>query len=176
MRVATVALTLCLAVGPALAQAPKAAPLGGPPAAAAPKKTSDPGASLSTNARALLQFDLAWTGDYNGLITGAPGERTTAAVKSFQKSHGLKETGNLAPPERAQLAAASKQKQEEVGWRMVDDRATGARIGLATKQVPLTGEGKTGTRWFSAQRQVQIETFRIREPGTTLAARSSSMC
>jgi len=30
--------------------------------------------------------------------------------------------------------------------------------------------GKTGTRWSSAQGQVQVETFKIREPGTTLAA------
>jgi peptidoglycan hydrolase-like protein with peptidoglycan-binding domain len=107
MRVAALALTLSLAVASALAQAPNAAPPGraGPPPAA-PKKNSDVGAPLSTNERALLQFDLAWSGDYDGLITGTPGDRTTSAVKSFQKSHGLKETGTLAPPERAQLAAA----------------------------------------------------------------------
>ncbi len=52
---------------------------------------------------------------------------------------------------------------------MVDDEVTGAQIGLPTKQVPNTGPGKTGTRWFSAQGQVQVETFRIRGPGTTLA-------
>ena len=52
---------------------------------------------------------------------------------------------------------------------MVDDKVTGAEIGLPTKQVPNTGPGKSGTRWFSAQGQIQVETFRIRGPGTTLA-------
>ena len=52
---------------------------------------------------------------------------------------------------------------------MVDDKATGAQIGLPTKQVPNTGPGKTGTRWFSAQGQIQVETFRIRGPGAALA-------
>ena len=52
---------------------------------------------------------------------------------------------------------------------MVDDRVTGAQIGLPTKQVPNTGPGKSGTRWSSAQGQIQVETFRIRGPGTTLA-------
>src|SRR4029450_6947710 len=53
---------------------------------------------------------------------------------------------------------------------MVDDPVTGALIGLPTKQVPNKSQGRSGTRWASAQGQVQIETFKIREPGTTLAA------
>jgi S1-C subfamily serine protease len=40
---------------------------------------------------------------------------------------------------------------------------------VPTKQAPIQSTGKAGTRWSSAQGQVQIETFRIREPGTTLA-------
>jgi hypothetical protein len=81
MRVAACALTLCLAVGPALAPAPKAAPAGRPAAAAAPKKADDLGAGSSTNKRRLLQFDLAWTSDDNGLITGTPGGRKAAMVR-----------------------------------------------------------------------------------------------
>jgi hypothetical protein len=53
---------------------------------------------------------------------------------------------------------------------MVDDAVTGARIGLPAKQVPNKSQCKNGTRWSSAQGQVQVETFKIREPGTTLAA------
>jgi peptidoglycan hydrolase-like protein with peptidoglycan-binding domain len=138
-----------------------------------PKKKAAPAGrdsgGVSQGERALIQFDLAWAGAYNGLITGEANDKTTAAIKTFQKDHGLKETGTLAPPERAQLAASSKEKQDQVGWRMVDDKATGAQIGLPTKQVPNSGPGKSGTRWFSAQGQIQVETFRIRGPGTTLA-------
>jgi peptidoglycan hydrolase-like protein with peptidoglycan-binding domain len=153
---------------PAAAAAPKPAPA--PGAKVDPKKAApaarDPGVSVAE--RALIQFDLAWIGAYNGLITGEANDRTTAAIKAFQKDRRLKETGTLAPPERAQLAGLSKEKQDQLGWRMVDDRVTGAQIGLPTRQVPNTGPGKSGTRWFSAQGQIQIETFRIRGPGTAL--------
>jgi S1-C subfamily serine protease len=53
---------------------------------------------------------------------------------------------------------------------MVEDPVTGANLGLPTKQVPNKTQTRNGTRWSSAQGQVQVETFRIREPGTTLAA------
>ena len=79
-----------------------------------------------------------WTGDYNGVLNGEFGERAIAAVKAFQKRKGGKETGVLNPPERAALAAAAKPKQDAVGWRIVDDRATGARIGIPSKLMPNT--------------------------------------
>jgi peptidoglycan hydrolase-like protein with peptidoglycan-binding domain len=116
-----------------------------------------------------IQADLAFTGFFNGLITGEFSDRAMAAVRAFQKSNGFRETGLLAPPERAALAARSKAKQEQVGWRMVDDRVTGAQLGLPTAQVPNARPGPKGTRWSSAQGQVQVETFRIREPGTTIS-------
>jgi hypothetical protein len=133
---------------------------------AQPARDLNGGVSLGD--RALIQFDLAWIGTYNGLITGEANDKTIAAIKAFQKDHRAKETGTLAAPERAQLAALSKEKQDQVGWRMVDDKVTGAQIGLPAKQVPGSGPGKTGTRWFSAQGQIQVETFRLRGPGTTL--------
>ena len=145
-------------------------------AAVAAKKKSVPAAqprgaysAMTLAARVAIQFDLAWTGDYNGLIDGDINDRSIAAVKSYQKSHGFKETGVLAPAERAALAETSKQKQEQVGWRILDDKITGARVGLPATLVPNTSRGKTGTRWSSAQGQIQFETFRMREPGTTLA-------
>ena len=116
-----------------------------------------------------IQFDLAWAGYYNGLIDGEFTDKSVAAVKAFQKDRKFKESGVLAAQERALLAALSNGKQEQVGWRVVDDKATGAQVGLPTKQVPNSSAGTRGTRWYSAQGQVQVETFRIREPGATLA-------
>jgi hypothetical protein len=75
----------------------------------------------------------------------------------------------LNTQERALLAAAAKAKQAQVGWSMIDDAVTGARLGIPMRQVPTKSQTRSGTRWSSAQGQVQIETFRIREPGTTLA-------
>jgi hypothetical protein len=144
-------------------------------AAAARKRASTspaPGreASVPLADRLALQLDLAWTGDYNGLINGEANEKTTAAIKAFQRNRKFKETGVLNTQERALLAASAKAKQAQVGWSMVDDAATGARLGIPTKQVPNKSQSKTGTRWSSAQGQVQVETLRIREPGATLAS------
>jgi peptidoglycan hydrolase-like protein with peptidoglycan-binding domain len=143
------------------ASAPKAAPV------PQPGRDVYPGMPLAD--RVALQFDLAWSGHYNGLINGEFSDRAIAAVRAFQKNYKFKETGVLAPPERAALATLSKSSQDQVGWRMVDDPVTGAQVGLPTKQVPNTSRTSRGTRWFSAQGQVQVETFRIREPGQTLA-------
>jgi peptidoglycan hydrolase-like protein with peptidoglycan-binding domain len=127
-------------------------------------------ANMPLAERVGIQLDLAWTGYFNGLINGEFNDRSVAAVKAYQKDYKLKESGVLAPAERAQLAGMSKAKQEQVGWRMVDDKATGAQVGLPTKNVPVVSKGKSGTRWSSAQGQIQVETFRLREPGLTLAA------
>jgi hypothetical protein len=175
MHIAGAVLIFSMTLWPASAHAQNAQKPTKPPAhpaASVPKAKggpAQPGGGASVAERALIQLDLAWIGAYNGLVTGEINDRTTAAIKAFQKDHALKETGTLAPPERAQLAALSKEKQDQVGWRVVDDRVTGAQIGLPTKQVPNSGPGKSGTRWFSAQGQIQVETFRIRGPGTTLA-------
>jgi peptidoglycan hydrolase-like protein with peptidoglycan-binding domain len=135
------------------------------PAPPTPRDTSMPLAD-----RIAIQFDLAWSGDYNGLITGEFNDKTIAAIKAFQRNRKFKETGVLNTQERALLAATAKAKQAQVGWSMVDDGVTGARLGLPTKQVPHKRQNRTGTHWSSAQGQIQVETFKIREPGTTLAA------
>jgi hypothetical protein len=127
--------------------------------------------STSDAERVAAQFDLAWTGDYTSLITGTveDNEKTAAAIKSFQRNRRLKETGVLNAQERALLAGAAKAKQAQVGWTIVDDGGTGARLGIPAKQAPIKVQGKAGTRWSSAQGQVAIETYKVREPGTTLA-------
>ncbi len=77
-------------------------------------------AAMPLAERIAIQFDLAWTGDYNGLINGEFNERSLAAVKSFQKNNTFKDTGVLNPQERTLLAAAAKARQARVGWKMVD--------------------------------------------------------
>jgi hypothetical protein len=124
--------------------------------------------AFTLNERISLQSDLAWTGHYNGLINGEFSDALVAAVKAFQKRIKAKDTGVLNPQERAALNAAARPRQNEVGWRLIEDAATGARVGLPGKLAPESGPGESGTRWTSAQGQLQIETFRLR--GTTLEA------
>ncbi len=135
------------------------------PKRAAPAKRDD---GLSVAERMVIQYELAWTGDFTGLVTGEPGEKTTEAVKSFQSNRKYKETGVLSAQERTTLATAARARQERVGWTIVEDAAIGAQLGIPTSRVPQKAPGTSGTRWSSAQGQIQVETFRIREPGTTL--------
>jgi peptidoglycan hydrolase-like protein with peptidoglycan-binding domain len=118
--------------------------------------------------RIAIQNDLVWAGDYNGIINGEFGERAIAAVKAFQKRNGGKETGVFNQPERAALAAAAKPKQDNVGWRMVQDLSTGARLGIPGKLMPNTQASGGITKWTSSRGEYQAETFRILQPGTAL--------
>jgi peptidoglycan hydrolase-like protein with peptidoglycan-binding domain len=132
-----------------------------------PRETSS---AIALADHIVIQFDLAWVGEYNGLINGEFDDKTIAAIKAYQRNRKFKETGVLNTQERVLLAASAKAKQAQVGWTMVDDDVTGARLGVPGKQVPNRSPGKSGTRWSSAQGQVQVETFKVREPGTTLAS------
>lgn len=119
-------------------------------------------AGMSETERFTIQSDLALIGDFEG----APGnfdEGTIAAVKAFQQRHHNKATGVLAPPERDALAAAAKGPAAAVGWQLIEDPKTGARLGLPEKLVPKPGTSRSGSRWTSAQGQIQIETFRYTE-------------
>jgi hypothetical protein len=118
-------------------------------------------------ARIALQADLIWTGDYNGMANGAFDDPSIAAVKAFQKRNAGKETGILNPDERQRLAQSARVHQERVGWRVLDDKATGARLGVPMKLVPQSAPAASGSRWQSGRGEVQVETFRV--SGTTLA-------
>jgi peptidoglycan hydrolase-like protein with peptidoglycan-binding domain len=119
--------------------------------------------------RAAIQFDLNWTNHYTGPADGEFSERSIAAVRAFQKDRGFRETGTLTDAERESLATSAQNRRERVGWRMVEDRATGAQVGLPTNLAKHQSAIRSGTRWQMAQGQFQIETFRVREPGATLA-------
>ena len=121
-----------------------------------------------------IQSDLVWTGDYNGLVNGEFGDRAIAAVKAFQKRNGAKETGVLNQPERAALAAAAKPKQDAVGWRIVDDGATGARIGVPAKLMPQHERSAAARRWSSQRGETSVETLPHRAARHDARRRSSS--
>jgi len=125
------------------------------------KEVADSYNAIPLAERVAIQSDLAWTGFYNGVLSGEFGERSVAAVKAFQKRRGGKETGVLNQQERALLAAAAKPKQEAVGWRIVDDLSTGARVGIPGKLMPGTNVSGGISRWSSQRGETSAETFRI---------------
>lgn len=136
------------------------------PAKAAP--AADVLAGIPFGERLKVQSALLWAGDYTGAVAGE--DPMLAAIKNFRKRNKLNATGPLTAAERAMLVAATRDREEEFGWSVVVDPATGVRIGLPTKMVPHAREAARGTRWSSRYGEVQVETFRIVEPGLKLAA------
>jgi peptidoglycan hydrolase-like protein with peptidoglycan-binding domain len=140
-----------------------------PSAAAKPAATlRDSYAAIPLSERLAIQSDLLWSGSYNGPINGEFSEQLVTAVKAFQRQNKTRQTGVLNAAERAALIDLVRPQQEQVGWRLVYDTATGARVGLPMKLVPKAGPGKTGSLWSSAQGQVRIETFRMVMPDGNL--------
>jgi hypothetical protein len=120
---------------------------------------SDVFAGISQGDRLKIQSALLWSGDYTGSTNGE--DPMAVAIKNFQKRSKGSITGTLTPAERERLIAAAREHEQDVGWTVVLDPATGIRMGLPTKMVPQAHEAARGTRWSSAQGQVQVETFRI---------------
>jgi hypothetical protein len=137
------------------------------PAVQAPADTAN---ALAAGERMALQSDLAWVGAYNGLVNGEVSDRMIVAIKSYQKDHGGKPTGVLNPQERGALAAEARTLQDHVGWKIGLDPVNGIKLGLPTKLAPVQSAGASGTRWSSAQGQIQIETWRAKDTNLTIAA------
>src|SRR6266403_3809338 len=110
--------------------------------------------------RQAIQSDLAWVGEYNGAISGEVSERMVAAIKEYQKAKGGKQTGVLNPQERSVLAETARRRQENVGWKIVTDATTGARLGIPTKLVPQQSSDANGAKWSSSTGTVQIQLSR----------------
>jgi peptidoglycan hydrolase-like protein with peptidoglycan-binding domain len=110
-----------------------------------------------------------WAGQYNGAITGEVSERMVAAIKAFQKERGGKQTGVLNPQERGVLAETAKQRQDNVGWKIVTEAGTGARLGVPTKLVPQQSSDGNGAKWSSSTGTIQIQLSRRKEANPTTA-------
>jgi peptidoglycan hydrolase-like protein with peptidoglycan-binding domain len=121
-------------------------------------------AAMPPDERLAIQTNLAWTGYYEGPPGGDfDDQRVIDAVKLFQKAAKDKETGILNDEERAHLAAAAEPAQRAVGWRLIDDPATGAHFGLPEKLVSPLGNSRTGRRWSSGHSQIEINDFHLSE-------------
>lgn len=178
LPIATV-LILAGTLGVAGAQAPapkqtpaqaKPKPVTTVPIRPATQTPADTANAMQQAERLAIQSDLAWINLYNGAINGEVSERMVSAIKAFQKDHGAKQTGVLNPQERSTLSADAKKLQDNVGWKIVSDATSGARIGLPTKLVPLIVSDVNGTKWSSATSTIQIEFARRKEANATTAS------
>lgn len=154
---------------PPAATAIKPKPVATVPIRPATQTPADTANAMAKTERLAIQSDLAWVSLYNGAINGEVSERMVNAIKAFQKDHGAKQTGVLNPQERSVLSAEAKKLQDNVGWKIVSDATSGARVGLPTKLVPLIVSDISGTKWSSATGTIQIEFARRKEAGATTA-------
>jgi S1-C subfamily serine protease len=100
--------------------------------------------------------------------TAAP-ETAQTAPKAIKKP-APKAAAKSQPAPDAPAVMPAPELLADVGWNVVVDPATGIRIGLPTKMVPQARDAALGTRWSSAHGDVQVETFRIKNPDITLSS------
>jgi len=174
MKSLMTALIVATSVTTAVAQTPaapvKPKPVTTVPVSPAKQTPADTVRAMQQTERLGIQSDLAWTGFYNGVINGEVNDRMLASIKAFQKDQGAKETGVLNPQERAALASAAKKAQDNVGWKVVTDMVTGARVGIPAKLLTQQTSDANGTRWSAPQGTVQVQLARRKEAGATIAA------
>jgi len=82
--------------------------------------------------------------------------------KTTAKGDNEREGAILAALERGSTGTPAS-FPDSIGWRLIEDPATGARLGLPEKLVPRVSASRMGGHWSSAQGQIQIETFRFAE-------------
>jgi hypothetical protein len=95
----------------------------------------------------------------------APSPAAPAVPATAVKKPAAKQT-RAAPHGREEadpLAEVPSFSAEAVGWQLVEDPKTGARLGVPEKLTPRVSAARSGTRWSSAQGQIQIETFQFAE-------------
>ena len=95
----------------------------------------------------------------------APPSAPPAAQAAVVKKPATKQT-RAVPHGREDvdpLAEVPSFSAEAVGWQLVEDAKTGARLGVPEKLTPHVSAARSGTRWSSAQGQIQIETFQFAE-------------
>ncbi|QPF84816.1 peptidoglycan-binding protein [Bradyrhizobium genosp. L] len=176
MRSVLSATLMIAAVGAAQAQMTPPSTVGAKPKVVttvpvrpALQKPEDTANAMAQAERLALQSDLAWVGEYNGAITGDVSERMVNAIKEFQKNKGGKPTGVLNPQERGALADTARKRQDNVGWKIVTEPATGARLGIPTKLVPQLTSDASGAKWSSPTGTIQVQLARRKEANPTSA-------
>ncbi|WP_041929221.1 trypsin-like peptidase domain-containing protein [Methylorubrum extorquens] len=167
-----------LATG-ALAQGPvpPAAPAR-PKPAAAPQPAPDPAFEAARTAfealpeaeRRGLQDALVWTGDYNGVTTGAFGKRSFEGIQTYQTRTGAAPTGLLTPPERAALKREAEEARRAARFKVQPDPASGVVVGVPEALLPKKSAIPGGTRWQSTDGRVTLDTKSFPQGETSLDA------
>lgn len=127
-------------ISPALAQTPPSAAPAAADAALAAQKAAF--LALPEATRKAAQDALVWLGFYNGASDGDFGKRTRDAILAFEASVKRPADGALSAPELEALLAAAQKEREAVGFKVVSDPKSGARIGAPLKLISARAGAK----------------------------------
>ncbi|HEX2527924.1 MAG TPA: peptidoglycan-binding domain-containing protein, partial [Geminicoccus sp.] len=107
-----------------------------------------------------LQWDLIWTGHYEGTADGRLGPGTLEAIRSFQASLGAPETGDLSEAQLEQLSAQAAALEADVGWTIYENPVAGYRIGYPAAILPVARSlDPTGQEFASEDGSVMLATI-----------------
>jgi hypothetical protein len=95
--------------------------------------------ALPPATRKAAQDALVWLGVYNGASDGDFGKRTGDAIVAWQRSVKATPDGVLGPTLLQALISAADRARAAVGFQVVSDPKTGARIGAPTKLMGKPG-------------------------------------
>jgi Putative peptidoglycan binding domain len=140
------------------------------PNAGAPDPSADAKAAflgMSEPDRKALQEGLGWLGFYNGVVDGAYGKRSIDSLSAYQLSLGATADGVIAPKQLAALKAAAEKAKAAVGFKLIDDAATGLRIGAPTKLLEKREGGAGFTSLSSNDGEIKLD---LKETSGKLAA------
>jgi hypothetical protein len=122
---------------------------------------SSPYNRLKPETRFIIQRLLIWTGHYPGPLDGDIGPATVRALQGFQNDVGERPTGLLSKNAIRALLDRALNRQKAVGYRIIRDDQTGARIGLPHSLVDESRPVRNGTRYHSPDNDFEIETFSL---------------
>jgi hypothetical protein len=95
--------------------------------------------------------------------TPKPTPKSAAAPKAAAKKPATAKSKDDPDSPVDVINRASQATLQAAGWRVIDDPATGVRLGLPGALVPELAASRMGSRWMSKQGQIDIETFRLHE-------------
>lgn len=115
--------------------------------------------ALPESERVSVQDALVWTGDYSSTADGTFGRRTFEAIQAWQRRAKRPAQGILDRPSIAALVANGTRAKTAVGFALVQDAASGARIGIPQRLLPKRNPNTIGgTRYQSPDDRVTLDT------------------
>lgn len=115
--------------------------------------------SLPEADRMAIQDSLVWLGLYNGVVDGAFGQRTSDAVTAFEKRDLLQPGAVLSGTGLAVLRAAASREKTAAGFVVMDDPATGMRIGAPARLFDRRASAPGRTRLSSTRSAASLTLF-----------------